>query len=135
MLYAIQEASDALDERLAPLVMEAGLTLPQFRLLWYVVEQGPMRLSELARHRRCVKSNISNLVRAMEREDLIEVGPAPDDGRARLVRPTRRGRATYTAAAQEARRVEEALRTQLGGREARRLERLSLSAAKRLDEM
>ncbi|MEM9195582.1 MAG: MarR family transcriptional regulator, partial [Myxococcota bacterium] len=73
ILYWVQEVSDAVDEQLGPVAADAALTLPQFHLLYYVVERGPMRLGELAKRQRCVKSNVSNLVRTMAEKDLVAV--------------------------------------------------------------
>lgn len=118
---------------MAPIVSDAALTLPQFSLLYYVVEEGPMRLGELARYRRCVKSNVSNLVRTMVEQGLVEVRPAPDDRRARLVHPSAEGRSRFLKARRAAARLNRQLRQALGERNAASATRLALAAARALD--
>ena len=133
LLYALQEAADALEERMAPIVSDADLTLPQFNLLYYVVEEGPMRLGQLARYRRCVKSNVSNLVRAMVAQKLVQVRSAPDDGRARIVHASAEGRARFLKARRAAARLNRKLLQALGERDSASATRLSLAAARALD--
>ena len=134
LLYALQEAADALEERMAPIVSDAALTVPQFSLLYYIVEEGPTRLGELARYRRCVKSNVSNLVRAMVAQGLVEVRAAPDDGRARLVHASAEGRARFFKARRAAARLNQQLVQELGERSASNVARLCLAAARALDD-
>ena len=87
-IYAAEELSDALSERLAPLLTAAGLTATQFSVLYMLIEDGPMRLSALAEHQRCVKSNVSYITRQMQREGLVEVSSSEDDQRARVIAAT-----------------------------------------------
>ena len=134
LVYALQEAADALEEQLTPLVAKAGLTLPQFSLLFYVIEEGPMRLGELARKERCVKSNVSNLVRKMEAQDLVMLRSDEGDRRARLIAATREGRARYASARRAVQQTENTLRRALGEEASSTLARLSLAAAGVLDE-
>ena len=130
LVYALQEAADALQEQLAPLVSEAGLTMPQFSLLFYVIEQGPMRLGELARKERCVRSNVSNLVRKMEADNLVELRSDVGDRRAKRIAASREGRSRYVVARRAVRRTEDDLRRALGKNASETLARLSLAAAR-----
>ncbi len=134
LVYALQEAADAMEERLTPLVAEAGLTMPQFSLLFYVIEQGPMRLGELARKERCVRSNVSNLVRKMEADHLVELRSDHGDRRAKQILASREGRSRYVAARRAVQRTEDRLRRALGKEASQTLARLSLAAAEFLDE-
>ncbi len=134
IIYALQEAADALEERMGPIVADAGLTLPQFNLLYHVIESGPARVSDLARYRRCVKSNVSNLVRTMEARNLVEILAAPGDGRARLVAATAAGRKRFLKARRAAARMDKKLHRALGSSDGRLLARLSLSAAEFFDD-
>jgi DNA-binding MarR family transcriptional regulator len=90
-LYAAEELADALTERLAPALAAAELTAAHFSVLYMLIEDGPMRLSDLARHQRCVKSNVSYLTRAMQREGLVELSASDDDGRSRLIAASKLG--------------------------------------------
>lgn len=133
LLYALQEAADALDAKMTAIVSKADLTVSQFNLLFYIVEQGSLRQTQLARYRRCLKSNVSNLVRAMETQGLVQVLVAPDDGRARLVAPTAEGRKRYLKARRAATRLQQELTQCLGQSKTELLTRLSMSAAQAID--
>ncbi|MEL6339760.1 MAG: MarR family winged helix-turn-helix transcriptional regulator [Myxococcota bacterium] len=133
LLYALQEAADALEAKMAAIVSEVDLTVSQFNLLFYVVEQGPLRQTQLARYRRCLKSNVSNLVRAMEIQGLVDVQAAPDDRRARLVAPTAEGRKRYLKARRSATRLQKELTEHLGRSKSELLTHLSMSAARAID--
>ncbi len=133
VLYAVREIADALDERLTPLVADAGLTLPQFNVLYLVVEEGPMRLGQLAQHRRCVKSNVSHLVRTMEAQGLLSLIEDPDDRRARVVQASDEGLACYRTVRRQAAYLERQLRQALGDDGRDELVRLCLAAAHALD--
>lgn len=133
LLYALQEAADALDAKMTAIVSKADLTVSQFNLLFYIVEQGSLRQTQLARYRRCLKSNVSNLVRAMETQGLVQVLVAPDDGRARLVAPTAEGRKRYLKARRAATRLQQELTQRLGQSKTELLTRLSMSAAQAID--
>lgn len=114
VLYALHEAVDAFDEQITPLCAAVDLTVAQFSLLYLVVEEGPMRLGELAHHRRCVKSNVSYLVRAMEKNDLLELRADPDDRRVRHVHASAKGLAAFRKVRRGEARIERKLRQALG---------------------
>lgn len=50
------------------------------------------RISEIARRARITPQAVSQHVATLEERGLVEVAPDPDDGRARLVRFSERGR-------------------------------------------
>lgn len=114
LLYALREAADAYDERMTAVCTAAGLTLAQFNLLFYVVEEGPMRLGELAKNCRCVKSNVSYLVRAMEKDALLEIAADDDDRRVRHVRATPAGQKAFRLALRAAAQLEKDVRAAFG---------------------
>ncbi|GAB4528835.1 MAG: hypothetical protein Tsb0020_45860 [Haliangiales bacterium] len=134
ILYAISELSDALGEKMTAVAAAGELTVAQFNLLYIVAEEGPTQLSEIARSRRCVKSNVSNLVRGMERAGLVELTAAPHDRRARVIHPTALGRRRFHAALDACVQVEHALSASLGKKSAAQLAKLCLAAAAALDE-
>lgn len=133
-LYAAEELGDALAERLTPILNAAQLTSAQFNVLYLLIEEGPMKLSELAKYRRCVKSNVSYLARAMQGEGLIELSVSEADQRARVVAASKLGRSRYDVAKASAQKVEQALRRALGGDAVGRLADACLQAARAIDQ-
>ena len=92
----------AMDERVLTAMRAAGydITAAQSRLAQRI-DDGGSRLTDLADRAQVTKQTASLLVAALEEQGLVERGPDPADGRARLIRFTERGR----AASQEAMRV------------------------------
>lgn len=83
----------AMDERVREAMRDAGydVTVAQARIAQRIAEDGT-RLTELAERAQVTKQTASLLVAALEREGLVERVPDPDDGRARLIRLSARGR-------------------------------------------
>ena len=83
----------AMDERVREAMRDAGydVTVAQARIAQRIAEDGT-RLTELADRAQVTKQTASLLVAALEREGLVERVPDPDDGRARLIRLSTRGR-------------------------------------------
>ena len=83
----------AMDERVRNAMRDAGydVTVAQARIAQRIAEDGT-RLTELADRAQVTKQTASLLVAALEREGLVERVPDPDDGRARLIRLSARGR-------------------------------------------
>jgi DNA-binding MarR family transcriptional regulator len=134
-MYAAEELADALAERLSPVLAAAELTSTQFSVLYMLIEDGPMRLSELAEHQRCVKSNVSYLARAMLREGLVELSSSTADGRARVISASKLGQHRYGVAKARAQKIEQALRRTLGAEATEALARACLDAAAALDAL
>ena len=82
-----------MDERVRQAMRDAGydVTVAQSRLAQRIAEDGT-RLTELADRAGVTKQTASLLVAALEREGLVERVPDPEDGRARLIRLSTRGR-------------------------------------------
>ncbi len=55
------------------------------------------RASDLAQRAGITKQSVAYLIEGLEKEGFVETLPDPEDGRARLVRLTRRGRAALSA--------------------------------------
>jgi DNA-binding MarR family transcriptional regulator len=134
-IYAAEELADALSERLAPALAAAKLTATQFNVLYMLIEDGPMRLSALAEHQRCVKSNVSYITRQMQREGLIEISSSEDDQRARVISASKTGRQRYAVAKAAAQKVEHTLRRAFGADATDALARACLEAAAALDAL
>jgi DNA-binding MarR family transcriptional regulator len=91
----------AMDERVVRAVREAGydVTPAQARIAQRIADDGS-RLTDLAESAQVTKQTASLLVAALEREGIVERVPDPEDGRARLIRLTDRGRAASVEAMQ-----------------------------------
>lgn len=133
LLYALSEVNDAIDEQLAPALADAGLTRAHWHLLYILDEQGPSRLSELAKWQRCVRSNMTRLVAAMETKGLVERRPDERDGRARQVVMSAAGKAAFRKVARVAKRLEARVTKALGQTQGDTLAELALRAAAVLD--
>ena len=79
----------AYDIRLADL----ELNLSEASLLSYVDEHGPLSQIRLAEALGMGRASAGTVVAVLERRDLVERQPNPDDGRVWLVAPTATGRA------------------------------------------
>ncbi len=133
-LYAAEELGDALAERLAPIFATAELTATQFNVLYLLIEEGPMKSSDLAKFRRCVKSNVSYITRVMLSEGLIELSSSQDDQRARVISASKLGRNRYGVAKAAAQKLEQALRRALGPDAFEGLAKACLGAAAAIDQ-
>ena len=92
----------AMNDRVIRAMRESGfdVTVAQARIAQRIAEDGS-RLTDLAEQAQVTKQTASLLVTALEREGLVERVPDPADGRASLIRFTRKGQ----AASQQAREV------------------------------
>jgi DNA-binding MarR family transcriptional regulator len=82
----------AMDERVIQAMRDAGfnVTVAQARIAQRIAADGS-RLTDLAEQAQVTKQTASLLVAALEHEGLVERVPDPADGRARLIRFTRKG--------------------------------------------
>ncbi|WP_241005291.1 MarR family winged helix-turn-helix transcriptional regulator [Nocardioides sp. zg-1228] len=105
----------AMDERVLRAMREAGydLTAAQSRLAQRIADEGS-RLTELAERAQVTKQTASLLVAALEREGIVERVLDPDDGRARLIRLSARGREAARHAGQVVAAVEREWTDHLG---------------------
>ena len=133
LLYAIQEAADAYEEKIVPLCERAGLTFAQFNLLYLVLEGSPKRLGALAKYGRCVKSNVTYLVQSMERAGLLVLEPDPDDRRARVVTATPQGKAAFRRVLRGGARLQQEATAKLGQKAAERLAAELMAVARVFD--
>ena len=92
----------SMNDRVIRAMREAGfdVTVAQARIAQRIAEDGS-RLTDLAQQAQVTKQTASLLVTALERQGLVERVPDPADGRASLIRFTRKGQ----AASQQAREV------------------------------
>ena len=134
-MYAAEELANALSERLSHVFAAAQLTATQFNVLYMLIEDGPMQLSTLAEQRRCVKSNVSYITRAMLREGLIELSSSEQDQRARIISASKLGLRRYGVAKAAAAKIEQGLRRALGAKATDQLALGLLDAAAALDHL
>ncbi len=107
----------AMDERVLAAMRAAGydLTVAQSRIAQRI-DDGGSRLTDLADRAQVTKQTASLLVAALEEKGIVERVPDPDDGRARLIRLTARGRAASHEAMQVVLGVEREWAEHLGPR-------------------
>lgn len=105
----------AMDERVLRAMRDAGydVTVAQSRIAQRIADDGS-RLTDLAEAAQVTKQTASLLVAALEREGIVERVPDPEDGRARLIRFTERGRAAAREAMQVVMGVEREWTEHLG---------------------
>lgn len=92
------------------------------RLLWFVVTEGPIRISDLARADDTTDPIASRQVALLESEGYVERLASPSDGRVSLVRATAKGR---QAGARLRRATDEIFRELMSGWSSRDLGQLS----------
>lgn len=105
----------AMDEQVVRTMQDAGyqVTVAQARLAQRIAEDGS-RLTDLAREAQVTKQTASMLVSGLEREGFVERVPDPTDGRSRLIRFTRKGRAASRRAREVVAGVEREWEEHLG---------------------
>jgi len=112
MARAVKQARDALIEG-----VRRGLRSPVLRAVHTQVfeslDPGGTRLTTMADRARMSHQAMGELVDELIRHGYLERVPDPADGRARLIRPTARGRAELARAAQELRRLRDQWESEL----------------------
>lgn len=73
------------------------LDRPAYQALWRIAEEGPLRLTSLAKLLSVDLSVVSRQVKALEEAGFVERASDPADARAVLVSGTERGLAAFTA--------------------------------------
>lgn len=84
-------AREAMEDSLRP----HGLGATQWYVLYFLVEDGPIRQRELQDRLQVERATLSSVVGALVRKELIEQVPADDDMRQKLLRITQAGRALW----------------------------------------
>ncbi len=100
LVARIAELSEAIATtgQMAPqdFVMEAGLTLPQIRVL-YTLASGPARITDISLVHGMARPNASSMVERLVRKGLVERVSDPSDRRVALARLTNEGREAVEA--------------------------------------
>jgi DNA-binding MarR family transcriptional regulator len=113
----------SMEERIYAALAEAGyddISVAQGRLAGRLAPEGS-RITELAEQAQVTKQTAGFLVDQLERAGYVERTPDPSDGRARLVRLSRRGREMADHANAAAARIEAEWAAHLGPRRMRDL--------------
>ena len=124
--------SERLHERFA----ERGhpeVRAPHGNVLQFLDDEGT-RVSVLARRAQITKQSMAELVAHLERHGYVERVPDPDDGRAKLVRATSRGRQVYAVAREFVAELEAEWTRKLGRRKMRQLRALLSELNQALDD-
>lgn len=96
---------------------------PHGNVFGYLDEDGT-QVSELARRAQITKQSMAELVAHLERHGYVERVPDPKDRRAKLVRPTHRGREIYAIAREVIAEIEREWAARLGAKKMRQLRAL-----------
>lgn len=68
-----------------------------FHILEALLNDGPLRLSDLVEEMRVPKTTLASAIGALEKRELLEKKPHPTDGRAKILSLTSEGQATAEA--------------------------------------
>src|SRR5262245_34814097 len=115
MARAVKRARDALIDgvrRGTDLNERSGLRSAHTQVFESLDPQGS-RLTVMAERARMSHQAMGEMVEELIRYDYLERVPDPDDGRARLIRPTARGRTELTRAAGELSRLRDRWESEL----------------------
>lgn len=123
-----------MEQRILAAVAAAGyrITLAQARV-FQRLDAGGSRLTKLAQAAQVSKQAAAFLVNELERGGYVARVPDPDDGRARLIQITQKGRDAVAVALVEQHRIEEEWAEHLGARRSREL-RQALEALREITD-
>ena len=131
-IEGLQRLADLFAQRREQLAEQAGLTVPQWRLLQEIAREDFMP-SLFARRRARTAAAVSKTLRQLIEADLISVAVSPDDGRQRVYTLTARGRRTLARMRASRAQAIEAVWGDLDSRELARFARFSESLGDRLE--
>jgi DNA-binding MarR family transcriptional regulator len=105
-------------------VGQAGLKTTQYSLLSHVVRLGPVSPGALAAQMEMDASTLSRNLQPLVAQGWVQIGPAADNRRSRLVSATESGRAKRVEAQREWKRAQAAFNQQMGAERVHRLHAL-----------
>ncbi len=74
---------------------EYGLNQQQFVVLSEIVDRSPINQKQLVGGLVIEKSNLSKIVKKLKTLGLIKISSSPEDGRATLLNPTKKGKSVW----------------------------------------
>jgi DNA-binding MarR family transcriptional regulator len=114
LMFSLLGAAAGLEARLESALAPLDLSLAKLGVLTNLVEAGePLPLSELAACRKCVRSNMTQLVDRLEAEGLVRRVDDPNDRRIVRAELTAQGRGRQAEGARELKRVQAEFTAQL----------------------
>jgi DNA-binding MarR family transcriptional regulator len=90
--YHLREIAHMLKRHLAVLLASEGLTLPQMLVLRRVKEKGEVTLGEIAADLHLAPSTLSDIIKRLERDGLVEKTSDPRDMRVIRLRMLEKGK-------------------------------------------
>ncbi len=132
-ISALQRLAEIFLERREQLACEAGLTVPQWRILEEIASEHFMP-SMFARQRAVSSAAVSKLIRGLLDRGLVSVKVSAQDGRQRDYALTARGRRTLEALRASRERAIEVVWRDLPARELQRFAEFGEGLADRLEE-
>ena len=109
-MLGLLEVARIVQERGEEALESVGLSGPKYMTLEQLVRAGePVSLSALADCRKCVRSNMTQLVDRLESDGLVERVSDPDDRRAVRARVTKLGERRFAAGTEAVRGVQDEL--------------------------
>ena len=105
--------------------------MPHGNVFGFLDDEGT-RVSELARRAQITKQSMADLVAHLERHGYVERIADPRDRRAKLVRPTARGREVYAIARKAIAEIDAEWTARLGAQKMRQLRGLLAELNERL---
>ena len=113
-----------LDEQLRACGLAGSVRPGMGLILFDLLEEDDLRLSELSKRARVAQSTVTELTAKMEAAGLLRRRPDPHDGRASRVRLTRKARALRPRLTELGRRLDQVYAAELSPREIATLVRL-----------
>jgi DNA-binding MarR family transcriptional regulator len=98
LVFTLIGTAQAVQDRLEGVLVPFDLSLAKLQILHYLADSpGPVSLSELAAHQKCVRSNITQIVDRLEKDRLVKRRADPTDRRGVQAMLTAAGRRAYHA--------------------------------------
>ena len=134
LLYLLAAASEKASTQFHRRVAEAGLRVPEWRVLACLHDEDGMMITELATFALMEQSRMTRIVEQMDRKGLVRRRSDPADGRRVRVRLTDSGRRIAALLVTDARLHEEALLSSLKDTDAARIKPVLQALLRRLEQ-
>lgn len=122
LLTTISHVGNVVDEELERNLSKIGLSPTHLGALSHIYEHSePIALSELAKNKGCVKSNITQLIDRMGKEGLVERIRSEEDRRKVLTVLTPKGKDAYLKGVKILKETEKKILSRLSGPQRKKL--------------